>query len=402
MRKSLTTLICGLSCGLFLAPADAENPDAVITDPQVPCEACHTCQKPTPENLCLRSCTRTLAAAANEAFQKRVPDMVILNELEDLYLPVPFDHKGHASMAEMTRGCEVCHHYTPEGTEHPACKSCHEVSPIREDMRKPGLKGAYHRQCLSCHREWSHETACEICHQPKAGRGQGPGQTEPPRKDDIMGRMHPPIPEPDVTLYQTKYKEVTGTRVLFRHKEHIHRFGFRCAECHREDSCSRCHEEGKSEAEREKTLEEHHNPCSQCHDMKAPNLCDHCHRLESEPEPPPFDHASTGWPLGRYHENANCRACHIAVKFVKLDRECNKCHGGWNAETFDHAVTGQLLDEHHAEAGCEECHLDRKFDAAPGCLECHEEEEGIAFPAKRPGPVAGTESAPATKVEIKQ
>jgi hypothetical protein len=353
----------------------------------IPCGACHTCAQPTPESLCLRGCLRgTPAAIAKELSRKHGPNVVIMNELEDLYLPVPFDHKGHAEMAEMTRGCSVCHHYTPEGSRHPACKSCHEVSPVREDMQKPSLKAAYHRQCLNCHREWSHETACEICHAPKAGRARRGGSLGTPTKDDIMGRMHPPIPEPETKVYQTKYLQRPGTKVTFRHKEHIHRFGFKCAECHHEDSCSRCHEEGKSEADKVKTLEEHHDPCATCHDMEDPKGCLRCHWEEGQPEPLPFDHASTGWALGRYHQDKNCRVCHTAVKFTKLDRACNACHGAWDPETFDHAVTGQRLNEAHAAIDCEECHLERKFDRPPTCAECHEEDEGIVFPAKRPGP----------------
>lgn len=391
MSRQDTIMIVLLLRGSFGAVVYAQDqgpPPTTETEP-VHCSACHTCETPTPEDLCLRGCIRATAAAMAAEFQKRVPDVVILDELEDLYLPVPFDHKGHAEMAEMMIGCKICHHYTPEGVEHPACKSCHEVSPVREDMAKPSLKAAYHRQCISCHREWSHETGCEICHAPKAGRS---ARMAAPTKDDIMGRMHPPIPEPETKLYETKYKYVRGTDVTFRHKEHIHRFGFKCAECHREDSCSRCHEEGKSEAGEVKTLEEHHDPCAHCHDMETTEKCDHCHRLEGEPEPPPFDHASTGWALGRFHEGQNCRACHIAVKFVKLDRDCNACHGSWSSATFDHAVTGQVLDENHAETDCEDCHAERKFDSPPTCEECHEEEEGIVFPAKRPGALAGVGS----------
>lgn len=392
MARLLTILTACLLGSVIPAVARAQSRNAPPPLPDVPCSSCHACESPAPKDLCLRACNRAAAAAASEAFKKRVPDLVILDELEEHYLPVPFDHRGHAAMAEMTRGCTVCHHYTPEGDAHPACKSCHEVAPVRGDMRKPGLKGAYHRQCLACHREWSHETACEVCHPPKTGRGREVGTARVPSKDDIMGMMHPPIPEPDTKVYETSFKQVTGTSVLFRHKEHIHRFGFSCAECHHEDSCSRCHENGRAEGERVKTLEEHHNPCATCHDMEDQQRCDHCHRMKDQPEPGPFDHTSTGWPLGRYHEDKSCRVCHKGVKFVKLDRDCNTCHASWRPQTFDHVVTGQRLDEKHAEADCEECHVDRVFDRPPSCDECHEEEESISFPAKRPGPIAASES----------
>ncbi len=393
MPRSLAVLVTVLAGGAFAALVRGQDQGTPSTIEEAPCDACHTCDRPTLEKLCLRPCIR---AAARELAEKRAPDVVILNELEDLYLPVPFDHKGHAEMAKMTQGCVVCHHYTPEGTAHPACKSCHEVAPIREDMRKPSLKAAYHRQCLACHREWSHETACEVCHPPKAGRGAGSRMRGNPTKDDIVGAMHPPIPEPDVEIYQTKHKYRPGTKVVFRHKDHIHRFGFRCVECHREDNCSRCHEEGRKHSQKTRTLEEHHNPCAHCHDMESPQGCDHCHWEEGTPEPAPFDHANTGWPLRRYHEGKGCRVCHKAVRFVKLDRNCNTCHDAWRPADFDHTVTGQGLDETHAQIDCADCHTDRKFDLPPVCTECHEPEEGFVFPNKRPGPTrAPASGAPA-------
>lgn len=388
MPRSLTKLAILLLGGTFATVVRAQGQPTPTPVPEPLCSACHTCDRPTPKSLCLRGCNRgSVGAVANGLTPGRIPDVIILNELEDLYLPVPFDHKGHADMAGMTKGCVVCHHYTGEGVTHPACKTCHEVAPPTADMRKPGLKGAYHRQCLACHREWSHETACEICHAPKAGRGLERGISPTPTKDDIVGQMHPPIPEPETTIYKTKYKQVPGTNVTFRHKEHIHRFGYSCAECHREDSCSRCHEEGKSEAGRPKTLEEHHNPCATCHDMEAPDRCDHCHWSKAGPEPPRFDHARTGWTLSRFHSGANCRVCHRTLRFVALDRACQECHADWSQATFDHKVTGQSLDETHAEIDCAECHADRAFDRPPTCVECHEEEEGIVFPGQRPGPV---------------
>lgn len=389
--KTWITVLLGTALATVAGAQNTRAPSTRVHQQGLSCSACHTCEKPTPENPCLRACTRDPAAAGMRDSDrwKLGPAMVILNELEDLYLPVPFDHKGHAEMAQMTRGCAVCHHYTPEGAAvQPACKTCHEVSPLRADMHKPGLKAAYHRQCLNCHREWSHETACEVCHQPKAGRSPRDRKREAPTKDDIMGLMHPPIPEPDTKIYQTKHKQVEGTKVIFRHKEHIHRFGFSCAECHHEDSCSRCHEKGKPASKPVKTLEQHHNPCAACHDMESPNRCAHCHWEPGKPKPKPFDHAGTGWTLNRYHQDRVCRVCHVKVPFGRLDRSCNKCHKSWVPGKFDHAITGQVLDEQHVRLPCSACHIDRNFAVPPTCDECHDEEDdGIAFPGKRPGPV---------------
>jgi len=352
------------------------------------CLRCHTCARPTAEDPCFAPCTRITAEAIGEVFSAVTgPELVLLDELEDRYLPVPFDHRGHAEMAAMTQGCAVCHHYTAEGTAHPACKTCHEIAPARQDIRKPGLKGAYHRQCMNCHREWSHETSCGVCHHPKTGTSAPGEKAHVPTRDDIIGQMHPPIPEPDTAVYDTTYKNVAGAKVVFRHKEHIHRFGFSCAECHHEDSCSRCHEEGKSEAGRPRSLEEHHRPCANCHDMEAPDKCDHCHYLPGEPAPASFDHAVTGWPLGRYHDDKSCRACHTGLRFAKLDRTCDACHAAWGPATFNHRVTGQVLDERHVEFDCAECHPNREFGKTVTCNECHEEDEGVVFPVKRPGPV---------------
>jgi hypothetical protein len=348
------------------------------------CGNCHTCERPTPENQCLRTCARSEAIRlAKEFAAKHGPRIVILDELENMYLPVPFDHAGHAAMAQMAGGCATCHHFTPEGTEHPACKTCHDIQPGRGDIKKPGLKGAYHRQCMSCHREWSGETGCGVCHHPKAGAAAKGAPVAVPTPGDLIGQMHPPIPEPEEELYTTKGKDDMVTKVLFRHKEHIKRYDLRCAECHREDNCNRCHQEGREHVQQVRTFEQHHKPCLACHRNYS---CERCHFAESASPPPSFDHANTGWPLTRYHRDKSCRVCHPTAPFAKVDRECNSCHANWTPVNFNHAVTGQKLNENHARVDCEECHKGRKFGGAPACEGCHDESEGITFPAKRPGP----------------
>jgi hypothetical protein len=199
-----------------------------------------------------------------------------------------------------------------------------------------------------------------------------------------MGRMHPPIPEPDLELYRTEREGYPASKVLFRHKEHIHQYGLKCSDCHREDNCTRCHGVNRQHVQRVRTLDEHHQPCFSCH---VDDTCAHCHFEEGQAPPAPFAHESTGWALSRHHEGRGCRSCHKAAPYQALDSRCDACHSGWVGGTFDHAVTGQRLDETHAAIDCADCHEDRNFGQPPTCNECHDEEEGISFPAKRPGDV---------------
>jgi hypothetical protein len=334
----------------------------------------------------------------------RGPDLVILNQLEDAYLPVPFDHRGHAEMAEMIGGCASCHHYTPEGQEHPACRTCHAIADAEANIDQPGLRGAYHQQCLNCHRDWINEKDCDTCHREKVGTDRSGRPDATPTKDDLLAVIHPPIPEPSSDVYSRGYLPITETQVIFRHREHTHRFGLRCVECHHERSCTRCHAPNEDRPQ-PRTLSEHHGQCIRCHkrDMnltgREAGRCGRCHWQENEPKPGPFDHAATGWPLSRFHEDKSCRECHTQVPFVKVERECNVCHSEWSLATFDHSVTGQLLDDNHKEVDCEECHVYRRFDRPPACDNCHDSEDnGIAFPGSRPGP-GGQPALPGQAIE---
>ncbi|MCG3136543.1 MAG: hypothetical protein HJJLKODD_00377 [Phycisphaerae bacterium] len=359
------------------------------------CRQCHSCDEPTADVPCLlHPCTRTHSPLTSRPSHDELgPDVVILDEIQNAFAPVPFDHKNHARMAEMTLGCASCHHHTPQDEQHPACKTCHDRSDREVSIDKPGLRGAYHQQCLNCHRDWINERDCSMCHRQTEQTGSGGKVSAAAAKDDLLAIMHPPIPEPEGDVYKGGLCRNTETSVIFRHHEHVQRFGLKCVECHHESSCACCHSQDQ-EVIQSVSPDIHHKACIGCHkeDMsiaaREAGRCESCHWREGQPKPAPFDHVQAGWPLKKYHQSITCRQCHRTVPFASLDRKCVTCHTGWDAKTFDHSVTGQILDDTHKEIDCQSCHLNNAYDQPPACQECHDaDDDGVQFPNKRPGPV---------------
>jgi hypothetical protein len=231
---------------------------------------------------------------------------------------------------------------------------------MEANMRMPSLKGAYHRQCLGCHREWTHDTKCVICHLPQVGGDLDQSLDE----TDILAVAHPVITVPNIEIYHTPY--VAAPVVTFFHKEHIELFGLRCVDCHRQENCSRCHDLDKSKVTVAHSAADTHALCNDCH---RDDPCAKCHDTKQRPK---FQHASTGWTLNRFHRELDCRACHPSgQRITRLDNSCNACHSGWTTTNFRHAVTGLQLDELHREFDCENCHVEREFSVAPSCDGCH-------------------------------
>lgn len=131
-------------------------------------------------------CAAGSVAAATEGG----PQEVTIKRLASLFDAVTFDHAAHV---EIAGACATCHHHTtgdgagggrcdrchansPKSADV-ACGSCHEVDPFsavqlerKADDRflyhidKPGLKAAYHRNCLGCHEDSGGPTGCKDCH----------------------------------------------------------------------------------------------------------------------------------------------------------------------------------------------------------------------------------------------
>jgi hypothetical protein len=132
--------------------------------------------------------------------------------------------------------------------------------------------------------------------------------------------------------------------VLFRHNEHVSRFGLHCADCHYRDTCGDCHD-SQARTIVHKPLApgnswaESHGPCMSCHQQAR---CNHCHYKDGQSPP----------------------------------------------KAFDHQTTGQLLDGSHADLGCASCHRQYAFSEPPTCGDsaCHGATER-SYPQQRPGPL---------------
>jgi hypothetical protein len=131
-----------------------------------------------------------LATTSCLSMAYEVPVQRTLDSMADLFAGVEFDHAMHTELGE---DCSACHHHTTgtgtadercvschgedEGGAVVACRECHEAEPFsaeriqdqakniyRFHVDKPGLKAAYHWQCLGCHEQMDGPTGCQDCH----------------------------------------------------------------------------------------------------------------------------------------------------------------------------------------------------------------------------------------------
>ena len=385
MRNSFVqSSACGLAAFVFAclainASAHEVGSPPTMSESAVDCHLCHMSDAPSKEEPALKDCARHPVHEKADPSGNESPDYFIIDELTSIYVPVVFPHRLHASMSEMGVGCMQCHHYTEEGAAIQRCSTCHAMSPdpAQENLEQPSLKGAYHRQCIGCHREWSHETKCGICH---AKRVPGEEPALPKDPSDVMGLLHPNVQAPAMRVYETDGMGLIG----FRHDDHVKRYGFSCADCHREWDCSRCHEPGAVQARAEET--DPHNQCIMCHQGEVEERCEFCHGDDVRP---PFSHErETGVALAAFHEEVTCRGCHDAseLRFQPVEKkECTQCHGpDWAPDSFDHTLVGIQMEESHAEMECMTCHI-AGMGEPTDCSTCHEGND-MAFPKVEAAP----------------
>lgn len=330
------------------------------------CSECHSCEKPTHQEPCLKLMpTFKRPAGANMHSLKEAPPEITIDVLSNKFGPVKFNHGKHAAHAMMQKGCETCHHHNP-GDKIVPCSQCHQPGTPTANSNKPTLKGALHQQCIGCHKtwdkSWQDRTDCSSCHEPKEG-------TKVP-KTSIVERNKLTLPEK--LLFKSDYEE--GPLVTFHHAYHITGFGITCETCHQEQNCKSCH------GEHEK-VEVAHDNCVSCHEADIDENCQKCH---GEKEKPGFNHAKiAGWKLNAKHKTLQCSACHgSSGKITRHTVKCISCHKDFSSGKFNHAKTGLKLNEVHAELDCTDCHTSGNFIRQPSCNDCHDD---FKYPEQKPG-----------------
>lgn len=164
------------------------------------CEACHALGaerlKPLPlgdekKNAIAGSAVKARPDRIRTVAEDRIPEELEIDVMVDEYQAAQMPHRkivntlvdkiGDNSLAavfhkEAQTLCSGCHHNSPPGLNPPKCTSCHTAAakaPPGSD--RPGLKAAYHGQCIECHKQMGLEepaaTDCKACHEERNENG---------------------------------------------------------------------------------------------------------------------------------------------------------------------------------------------------------------------------------------
>jgi Class III cytochrome C family/Outer membrane cytochrome MtrC/MtrF-like, domains II/IV len=163
------------------------------------CAGCHnTMPDPLPKSSCpvchqgpSGGKPKQIAALPLFHDKKKVPDMLHIKNLEKEFKAAQFPHlkivnklvtiSNNSSLARTFHGtkeqtlCAGCHHKTElqsAAIKMPACITCHNRPFESSSLGKPGILGAYHRQCIGCHQAMHQKPKaleCVKCHAAKKG-----------------------------------------------------------------------------------------------------------------------------------------------------------------------------------------------------------------------------------------
>jgi hypothetical protein len=165
----------------FQAPVKKDRSDS--------CKTCHNLQQDHLLSMepgkVVRKALTDMSSGYKTIAQDKIPETVVIDVLSKEYMPSQLPHGKmvkaifqRVEKSDMAKAfhtdqaglCMGCHHNSPKSLEPPKCASCHSKKGPGLDGR-PGLKGAYHGQCITCHQKMQVQsvaaTDCVKCHETK-------------------------------------------------------------------------------------------------------------------------------------------------------------------------------------------------------------------------------------------
>jgi len=165
----------------FHAPANKDNSNS--------CKTCHSLQQAQLQSTNPVEAVKMALADFSSHYkpvpEDKIPEKIVIDVLSKDYSPSSFPHRkvvraiakrvenspmAKAFHKDQAGLCMGCHHNSPKTLEPPKCASCHSKNGPGPNGR-PGLKGAYHGQCITCHQKMEVKavaaTDCTKCHEKK-------------------------------------------------------------------------------------------------------------------------------------------------------------------------------------------------------------------------------------------
>jgi hypothetical protein len=362
---------------------------------KVKCESCHVGKLAVAGESCV-SCHRKGDVHAGRYGDKCETchmelnwHVIIFNHDRDTKYPLKGNHgkvkcdECHPrKIADVQKTCMGCHKKNDvhEGRYGPRCENCHAATLWKTVVfdhdrdTKFALKDKHKTvSCDSCHRARLSEIlqTCISCH----------------RKDDVhKGRY--------AEKCEACHKESGWKAIGFDHERETH---FALKGKHATTKCDECHEAPLYSKPPLKT------DCFSCHRIddkhegQQGTRCESCHN-EKDWKDENFDHQKSIFPLLGKHLLAECRKCHLSLRFKDAKIECVSCHvkedvhqrlmgvrcerchnaRDWRIWDFDHNKTSFRLDGAHNDLACTDCHdhpVDTNLKISAACYTCHSIED---------------------------
>lgn len=171
-----------------------QMPKKSFADNDKSCSTCHVVNAKSlnpalMDRSAMSDASKKIVEERDSSFKKisddKIPEKITIGYISDKYEASDFPHSKiiksiqkrieKSSMAKAFHGdettlCMGCHHNSPATETPQKCGSCHGKTEIKGDGR-PGLKGAYHGQCITCHQKMNIKsvsaTDCNKCHKEK-------------------------------------------------------------------------------------------------------------------------------------------------------------------------------------------------------------------------------------------